>query len=80
MPQGKGSQPFRRKQGRREPLLRRPLKLFCVFWMVEMMRSENHLRQASKHRNNNFPVKLEIIEDSLEEEHAPLNKRSKVFC
>ncbi|KAG7641863.1 hypothetical protein ISN44_As02g018420 [Arabidopsis suecica] len=47
--------------------------------MVEMMRSENHLRQASKHRNNNFPVKLEIIEDSLEEEHAPLNKRSKLW-
>ncbi|KAG7567495.1 hypothetical protein ISN45_Aa04g003630 [Arabidopsis thaliana x Arabidopsis arenosa] len=38
--------------------------------MVEMMRSENR---------NNFPVKLEIFEDSLEEEHAPLNKRSKIW-
>lgn len=36
------------------------------------MKSEN-LKLASK-----FPVKLEIVEDSLEEEHAPLNKRSKV--
>ncbi|KAL1192498.1 hypothetical protein V5N11_031778 [Cardamine amara subsp. amara] len=41
--------------------------------MVEMMNSRN-LRAASK-----FPVKLEIVEDSLEEEHGPLNKRTKLW-
>lgn len=41
--------------------------IVSVIWMVEKM------RKASK-----FPVKLEIVEDSLEEEHAPLYKRPKV--
>ncbi|XP_010472409.1 PREDICTED: uncharacterized protein LOC104752037 [Camelina sativa] len=38
--------------------------------MVEMMMR----RQASK-----FPVKREIVEDSLEDEHAPLYKRTKLW-
>ncbi|EOA27099.1 hypothetical protein CARUB_v10023197mg [Capsella rubella] len=37
--------------------------------MVEMM-----MRRASK-----FPVKLEIAEDSLEEEYSPLHKRAKLW-
>lgn len=40
------------------------------------MRSRN-LRPESEPPSK-FPVKLEIVEDFLEEEHAPLNKRSKV--
>ncbi|VVB15795.1 unnamed protein product [Arabis nemorensis] len=45
--------------------------------MVEMMKSWNlkpEFKPASK-----FPVKLEIVEDFLEEEHGPLNKRSKLW-
>lgn len=40
-----------------------------------MRRSESEL---SAKRRAEFPVKLEIVEDDLEEEHGPLNKRSKV--
>lgn len=39
------------------------------------MRPESEL--AAKCRDE-LPVKLEIVEDDLEEEHGPLNKRSKV--
>uniref|UniRef100_A0A1J3CPB9 TRF2/HOY1 PH-like domain-containing protein n=1 Tax=Noccaea caerulescens TaxID=107243 RepID=A0A1J3CPB9_NOCCA len=45
--------------------------------MVEMMKSRNirpETEPASK-----FPVKLEIVEDFLEEEDGPLNKRSKLW-
>ncbi|KAJ0262971.1 ATP-dependent DNA helicase [Hirschfeldia incana] len=42
--------------------------------MVEMRRSESEL---SAKRRDEFPVKVEIVEDGLEEEHGPLNKRSK---
>ena len=44
-------------------------------WMVEMRRSESEL--SAKCRAE-FPVKLEIVEDDLEEEHGPLNQRSRV--
>uniref|UniRef100_A0A1J3GQA7 TRF2/HOY1 PH-like domain-containing protein n=1 Tax=Noccaea caerulescens TaxID=107243 RepID=A0A1J3GQA7_NOCCA len=49
--------------------------------MVEMrksggMRPESEL--AAKCRDE-LPVKLEIVEDDLEEEHGPLNKRSKLW-
>ncbi|XP_010438134.1 PREDICTED: uncharacterized protein LOC104721765 [Camelina sativa] len=49
--------------------------------MVEMrksggLRTESEL--AAKCRDE-LPVKLEIAEDDLEEEHAPLNKRSKLW-
>ncbi|CAF2132393.1 BnaA03g50530D [Brassica napus] len=44
--------------------------------MVEMRRSESEL---SAKRRAEFPVKLEIVEDDLEEEHAPLNKRSRLW-
>ncbi|KAF8097511.1 hypothetical protein N665_0286s0021 [Sinapis alba] len=45
--------------------------------MVEMRRSESEL---SAKRRDDFPVKLEIVaEDSLEEEHGPLNKRSRLW-
>ncbi|KAM7252671.1 hypothetical protein ACFE04_008180 [Oxalis oulophora] len=33
----------------------------------------------SKSETASFPVKLEIVEDFLEEEHAPLNKKAKAF-
>ncbi|KFK41360.1 hypothetical protein AALP_AA2G119900 [Arabis alpina] len=45
--------------------------------MVEMMKPRYMLpefKPASK-----LPVKLEIVEDFLEEEHGPLNKRSKLW-
>ena len=45
-------------------------------WMVEM-RPESD--SAAKCRDE-LPVKLEIAEDGLEEEHGPLKKRSKVCC
>lgn len=41
-----------------------------------MRRSESEL---SAKRRDEFPVKLEIVEDGLEEEHGPLNKRSRVL-
>lgn len=51
---------------------------FAFDWMVQLMRSGN-LRQESERTavGDKPPVKLEIVEDSLEEEHGPLNKRSK---
>ncbi|XVF88110.1 hypothetical protein PTKIN_Ptkin19aG0023700 [Pterospermum kingtungense] len=46
--------------------------------MVQLMRSGN-IRPESERTavGDKPPVKLEIVEDSLEEEHGPLNKRSK---
>ncbi|XP_022749490.1 uncharacterized protein LOC111298968 isoform X2 [Durio zibethinus] len=46
--------------------------------MMQLMRSGN-LRPESERTacGDKLPVKLEIVEDSLEEEHGPLNKRSK---
>ncbi|CAH8355683.1 unnamed protein product [Eruca vesicaria subsp. sativa] len=44
--------------------------------MVEMRRSES---ESTSNRRDEFPVKLEIVEDELEEEHAPLNKRSRLM-
>lgn len=40
-----------------------------------IMRPESEL--AAKCRDE-LPVKLEIVEDELEEAHGPLNKRSRV--
>ncbi|KAG2239950.1 hypothetical protein Bca4012_015457 [Brassica carinata] len=45
--------------------------------MVEMRRSESE--SSSAKCRDEFPVKLEIVEDGLEEEHGPLNKRSKLW-
>jgi len=55
--------------------------------MVEMRKSGG-LRPESESAarcRDELPVKLEIAEDDLEEEHGPLNKRSRVclflsFC
>ncbi|KAK8661013.1 hypothetical protein V6N13_051915 [Hibiscus sabdariffa] len=44
--------------------------------MVQLMRSGNPTPEPEARRDN-APVKLEIVEDSLEEEHGPVNKRSK---
>ncbi|KAG2238278.1 hypothetical protein Bca52824_092490 [Brassica carinata] len=44
--------------------------------MVEMRRSES---ESSAKCRAEFPVKLEIVEDDLEEEHASLNKRSRLW-
>lgn len=46
--------------------------------MVQLMKSGNPKPdpETSSCRET-VPVKLEIVEDSLEEEHGPLNKRSK---
>ncbi|GMI94711.1 hypothetical protein like AT4G30780 [Hibiscus trionum] len=44
--------------------------------MVQLMRSGNPTPEPEACRDN-APVKLEIVEDSLEEEHGPVNKRSK---
>uniref|UniRef100_A0A2P2JC09 Uncharacterized protein MANES_06G031800 n=1 Tax=Rhizophora mucronata TaxID=61149 RepID=A0A2P2JC09_RHIMU len=49
--------------------------------MVQLMRSGNlgsEPETAASSRGNKVPVKLEIVEeDAMEEEHGPLNKRSK---
>ncbi|KAK8604847.1 hypothetical protein V6N13_082315 [Hibiscus sabdariffa] len=42
--------------------------------MVRLMRSGNPTPEPEACRDN-APVKLEIVEDSLEEEHGPVNKR-----
>ncbi|XP_044464320.1 uncharacterized protein LOC123194889 isoform X2 [Mangifera indica] len=46
--------------------------------MVQLMKSGNSTSEPGTTLFRNMvPVKLEIVEDSLEEEHGPLNKRSK---
>ncbi|XVE98624.1 hypothetical protein REPUB_Repub03eG0122500 [Reevesia pubescens] len=46
--------------------------------MVQLMRSGNHMPEPETTACRDKPlVKLEIVEDSLEEEHGPLSKRSK---
>lgn len=46
--------------------------------MVQLMKNSAKAETASCADTNN-PVKLEIVEDPLEEEHGPLNKRCKPF-
>ncbi|TYH57754.1 hypothetical protein ES332_D08G112100v1 [Gossypium tomentosum] len=45
--------------------------------MVQLMRSGTPTAEPEACRDK-APVKLEIVEDSLEEEHGPVNKRSKL--
>ncbi|KAE8687145.1 50S ribosomal protein L35 isoform 1 [Hibiscus syriacus] len=45
--------------------------------MVQLMRSGNPTLEPEVCRDK-APVKLEIVEDSLEEEYGPINKRSKL--
>ncbi|ESQ46362.1 hypothetical protein EUTSA_v10000158mg [Eutrema salsugineum] len=45
--------------------------------MVEMMKSRNLRPEAEP--ASKFPVKLEIVEDFLDEEHSPPNKRSRLW-
>ncbi|KAK8655094.1 hypothetical protein V6N13_107686 [Hibiscus sabdariffa] len=45
--------------------------------MVQLMRSGKPTPEPEAFREK-APVKLEIVEDSLEEEHGPVNKRSKL--
>ncbi|XVF34347.1 hypothetical protein REPUB_Repub18cG0051900 [Reevesia pubescens] len=45
--------------------------------MVQLMRSGNLRPEPETACRDKPPVKLEIVEDSLEEEHGPLSKRSK---
>lgn len=58
----------------------------CLFvcLMVQLMNSGNLRAEpettsssSSSQHGNKVPVKLEIVEDPLEEEYGPLNKRSK---
>lgn len=53
-------------------------KIFGKKLMVQLMKSGNPkpVHEMTSYREK-VPVKLEIIEDSLEEEHGPLSKRSK---
>ncbi|XP_020229623.1 uncharacterized protein LOC109810548 [Cajanus cajan] len=46
--------------------------------MVQLMKNSAKAETASCADTNN-PIKLEIVEDPLEEEHGPLNKRCKPF-
>ncbi|XP_021277330.1 uncharacterized protein LOC110411473 [Herrania umbratica] len=45
--------------------------------MVQLMRSGNLRPEPETTCRDKPPVKLEIVEDTLEEEHGPLSKRSK---
>lgn len=47
--------------------------------MVQLMKSGDFGadRGAASCGGDKLPVKLEIVEDPLEEEHGPLNKRSR---
>lgn len=47
-------------------------------WMVQLMKSGNLKPEPETTScRDKVPVKLEIVEDSIDEEHGPLNKRSK---
>lgn len=56
----------------------RERKFRQIFLMVQLMKSGNPKPDPETTScREKVPVKLEIVEDSLDEEHGPLNKRSK---